>query len=49
MFVQQLYFLVLNRQPTPQDVNFWTDRLRKVKNNRVQLVREFLTQAFGNG
>jgi uncharacterized lipoprotein YbaY len=49
MFVQQLYFLVLNRQPTPQDVNFWTDRLRKVKNNRVQLVREFLTQALGNG
>jgi uncharacterized lipoprotein YbaY len=49
LFVQQLYFLVLNRQPTQQDVNFWTDRLRKVKNNRVQLVREFLTQAFGNG
>ena len=49
VFVSQLYFLALNRQPSQQDLNFWTERLRKVKNNRVQLVREFLSQAFGNG
>ena len=49
VFVSQLYFLVLNRQPTQQDLNFWTERLRKVRNNRAQLVREFLIQAFGNG
>ena len=35
VIIHLLHFPVLNGQPTPLDVNFWTYRLRKVKNKCV--------------
>lgn len=45
VFMYQLYFLVLDRQPVPRDVEFWLNRLQILKGNRSSLVREFLIQA----
>ena len=45
VFMYQLYFMVLDRQPLPRDVDFWLNRLQILKGNRSSLVREFLIQA----
>lgn len=45
VFMYQLYFLVLDRQPLARDVDFWLNRLQILKSNRSSLVREFLIQA----
>jgi hypothetical protein len=35
VIIHLLHFSVLNGHPTPLDVNFWNNQLRKVKNNPV--------------
>ncbi len=46
-WLSQMFLTVNNRQPNQDDLNYWSQRLRRVNNDRRRLAEEFLRTQMG--